>query len=231
MSLTVLGELIFNIKEKINDDEYLCIMNELRKLHDLHDHITYVDNNDDLDNDDETYEYDWHLIYNSEYDYIWYDIHQEIRTYYACNCDENKMTCDLENICCIHYRSLCQEVPGMINFIKRNRRVITPLPPVKLSPIVENINHDILEKYCPMIMRYMPKVEIQDRIVLLLILINFSVKHAQPGSVYARILCDKIVEFQPRIKDVLSHTLCAKIFREDVDVINSMLGIWTARLR
>ena len=119
MSFAILGELIFNIKEKINDDEYLSIMNELRKLHELH--ITCDDDNGDTGNYDEPYEYDWHLIYNSEYDYIWYDIHQEIRTYYACNCDENKMTCDLENICCIHYRSLCQEVPGMINFIKRNR--------------------------------------------------------------------------------------------------------------
>lgn len=241
MELSNLGELIFNIKEKISNDEYLGIMNQLKKIYEEYEtrdaDDQYEDDigsyneegypDEDFDEDfDEPYMYDWHAIYNSEYRYIWADIHDDINML-QCDCNESQMKCSITNIRCIHHKSLCEEVPGMINFLDRNKPNISHNRIQLNTTFDENTGHCKLVKFCSPILTYISISKPYEKALLILLIFNFAIKYVKLESRLAKTLYNKIVELKPQIELLLPNTTgLKKIFDEDIDIISSTLDIW-----
>ena len=197
MELSNLGELIFNIKEKISDDEYLGIMNQLKKVYEEYETRDQYENDSDYyieegypDEDyyedfDEPYMYDWHAIYNSEYRYIWADIHDDINML-QCDCSESQMKCSITNICCIHHKSLCEEVPSMINFLDRNKPNISH-DRIKLNTTFDtDTGHYKLVKFCSPLLKHVSISKPYEKALLILLIFNFAIKYVKLESRLAK---------------------------------------------
>lgn len=237
MELSNLGELIFNIKEKISDDEYLGIMNQLKKIYEEYEARDQYENDSDYieegypDEDyyedfDEPYMYDWHAIYNSEYRYIWADIHDDINML-QCDCSESQMKCSIINILCIHHKSLCEEVPGMINFLDRNKPNISH-DRIKLNTTFDaDTGHYKLVKFCSPLLEHVSISKPYEKALLILLIFNFAIKYVKLESRLAKTLYSKIIQLKPEIESLPPDTIgLKKIFDEDINTISSTLDIW-----
>lgn len=261
MELAYLGDLIFDIKDKISDDEFLNIMNQLHKLHRKYERIQ--DDNEDYDDgydEDGNYVHDYpdteygddyrvdhysetqsilrscpsHAIYNSNYAYIWIDIHHNIHNF-CCYCPEYEMRCSANNICCIHYKSMCQTVPGMTLFFSRKNKHIHDEPIHLSSEIKELDSAEKINRYHKALLTYMElNHTIQDKSLLVLILMSYTMNILPPYDKAPRLrdtILDRLLDCKGPIERNLATFDYRNIIDNSIEEISSTIDHWIAYLQ
>lgn len=277
MELADLGDLIFDIKDKITDDEFLGIMNQLHKLHrkyergQNYDHDiddNYVDNyveddyddeddnedddyyDDDDDDDDDDYDDDdddvYHYeplsilgvcpsntIYNSEYAHIWLDIHRDIKNN-RCYCStESEMRCPANNIICIHYKSMCQTIPGIKSFFSRNNKYSNYQSICLSSECKELDSTEKINKYHFAIFNYLGTIHTgEDQSILILILMSYTMSILPRGRtrLHESIL-EKLVSCKGPIERHLASFDYRNIINNSIEEISSTIDTWIAHFQ
>ena len=256
MELADLGDLIFDIKDKISDDEFLGIMNQLHKLHRKYERVQdydhrdygidddYLDAHMDDDNDymnDDDFHYEpqsildvcpSNTIYNSEYAHIWLDIHRDIQNH-RCYCSEFVMQCFANNILCIHYKSMCQTIPGISAFFSRKNKY-KHYEPIHLSSECKEI--DSLEKinrYHFAILNHIETIRTgQEQALLILIIISYTMSILPRGRtrVHETIL-ERLLSCKGPIERHLANFDYRNIINNSIEEISSTVDTWIAHLQ
>ncbi len=241
--ITELSNLMFDIKDKMTNDEYLTIMNQVQKIYECYKHDDYYDddefyNGDDYNdgsNNDPDYSSDTEEDFDRYQRSQWNRIHYLIRSKYQCTCTENKMQCAITNIACIHYKQFCSTVPGIQVFLSRNNSLRRrDLDAILLSVDVDyNVDSSKrrrnLLKFTHPLLNYVSDIFNQkDKAILVLIIVNFAIRNlytADDALRFVPVVQAKITELREKLLALLEVN-CKTVINEDKHLVSLKLDIW-----